>query len=93
MKSLKSDHPDLFRFPVGLQRIGPGECFLWPLMAQIWAFDVSVVAKRSWICGWIADAESVDECYENMHRQRNQLKANGKLLSIENLPSHERMRG
>lgn len=93
VKPLNSDHPGMFRFPVGLQRIKQGECFLWPLMAHIWAFDIAIVAKRSWICQWIADAETVDAMYEILNRQRKQLQSSGKLRDIENLPTHESMRG
>ena len=45
--------------PVLQQRVRPGQLFLWPLMAMLWAFDVETVARRSLIATWIRECRSV----------------------------------
>jgi len=72
------------------QRVQPGELFLWPLMAILWAFDVETVAKRSLIVQWIRECRTVPECYDALRNERRAL--GGKQRDIENLPRHEEMR-
>jgi hypothetical protein len=73
------------------ERVRPGELFLWPLMAVLWAFDVDVVAQRSLIAHWIGDCRTVPACYAALHAGRMGLGA--RLRAVENLPRHEEMRG
>jgi hypothetical protein len=78
--------------PARLQaRVDPGEIFLWPLMAVIWAFDVDKVAERSQISRWIRDKTSVRECYDAVFDARQALEAGTR--AVEDLPRHEEMRG
>ena len=77
--------------PVLQQRVRPGELFLWPLMAMLWAFDVETVAKRSLIATWIRECRSVPDCYTALYGGRSQLGA--RLRDVENFPRHEEMRG
>jgi len=86
------DLPGMYRFPVGLKRIQPGQCYLWPLMAHIWAFDVTVVAKRSYICQWICKANSQSQCNNELYKGRQELKKIGELLNVEDFPTHEQMK-
>ena len=72
------------------QRVRPGELFLWPLMAMLWAFDVETVARRSLIATWIRECRSVPECYTALYGGRGQLGAH--LRDVENFPRHEEMR-
>lgn len=76
--------------PVLQQRVNPGELFLWPLMAILWAFDVDLVAKRSLIGEWIRECKTVPECYDAMRRCRRALGE--KRRDVENLPRHEEIR-
>jgi hypothetical protein len=77
--------------PVLRGRVGPGQLFLWPLMAMLWAFDVETVARRSLIATWIRECRSVADCHAALYRGRSQL--GGRLRGVENLPRHEEMRG
>jgi hypothetical protein len=70
-------------------RVRPGQAFLWPLMAVLWAFDVEAVARRSLTVSWIRECRSVAECYAALSAGR---QARG-VRPVENLPSHEEMRG
>lgn len=73
------------------QRVQPGQLFLWPLMAVLWAFDVESVARRSRIVEWIRDCQTVPDCHAALRDGRMSLGAN--LRIVENLPQHEAMRG
>ncbi|MBF0368741.1 MAG: DUF1152 domain-containing protein [Magnetococcales bacterium] len=77
--------------PARLQpRVGPGEMFLWPLMAMLWGFDVDRVAERSLICDWIKGCATIPECQAALWEGRSRL---GKgIRGVENLPRHEEMR-
>jgi hypothetical protein len=70
-------------------RVRPGQAFLWPLMAVLWAFDVEAVARRSLTVGWIRECRTVPECYAVLSAGR---QARG-VRPVENLPPHEEMRG
>src|SRR5262249_2263782 len=61
--------------PVLQQRVQPGQLFLWPLMAMLWAFDVETVARRSLIATWIRECDTVADCYAALYRGRSQLGA------------------
>ena len=76
--------------PLLSERVGPGELFLWPLMAMLWAFDAEAVARRSLITDWIRDCETVPECFRALKAGRDQL--GHQLRSVENFPRHEDMR-
>jgi hypothetical protein len=69
-------------------RVGPGQVFLWPLMAMLWGFDVDRVAARSLIVEWIRDCETVFDCEMALGRGRRGLK----LRPVEELPRHVDMR-
>lgn len=77
--------------PVLQHRVKPGQLFLWPLMAVLWAFDVETVARRSLIAKWIRECQTVPDCYSALHAGRRNL--GGGLRDVENLPRHEEMRG
>jgi hypothetical protein len=64
----------------------PSTVFLWPLMSVIWAFDPSVVAKRSKIRRWIAKCTSPALCHKALAQGRSKLYEEGKLRKVENLP-------
>jgi hypothetical protein len=74
--------------PLLRQRVRPGQSFLWPLMAMLWAFDVEVVARRSLIAAWIGECPSVLACHDALAIARAGLR----LRPVENLPRHEEMR-
>lgn len=76
--------------PALAKRVSPGELFLWPLMAILWAFDVETVAKRSHIAGWIRECQTVHDCYSALLEGRDKLGS--QLRDVENLPRHEEMR-
>lgn len=76
--------------PVLQERVCPGELFLWPLMAALWAFDIETVARRSLISNWIRDCQAVSDCEAALHAGRRALGAS--LRDVENLPRHEEMR-
>jgi hypothetical protein len=77
--------------PMLRQRVRPGQLFLWPLMAMLWAFDVETVAKRSLIATWIRECQSVPDCHDALYAGRGQLGP--QLREVENFPRHEEMRG
>lgn len=72
--------PDLL-----LRTRGAETLFLWPIMAQIWAFDVGAVAKRSIICSIVRDSSSTQETLQRLRYVRAQLG----VRPVENLPRHE----
>jgi hypothetical protein len=76
--------------PVLRNRVKPGQLFLWPIMAMLWAFDVETVAKRSLIAKWIHECQTVADCYAALYKERSQL--GDQLRELENLPRHEEMR-
>lgn len=76
--------------PMLNERVTPGQLFLWPLMAMLWAFDAETVARRSFISGWIRECRTVPECYRALNSGRQQLGP--RLRSVENFPRHEEMR-
>jgi hypothetical protein len=65
-------------------RVAPGDVFLWPLMAMVWAFDVQAVARRSVLIPWIRDAPSVAE----MNRAFMAGRAKFRIRPVEELPHH-----
>jgi hypothetical protein len=69
------------------RRVGPGQLFLWPLMAVLWGFDVGAVARRSLIVRWIADCPSFAACHAAFFAGREHLGAG--IRPVENLPRHE----
>src|SRR5262249_34548524 len=74
--------------PLLRDRVRPGQSFLWPLMAVLWAFDVEAVGRRSLIGRWICECQTVLECHAALAFGRDGLR----LRPVENLPSHEEMR-
>jgi hypothetical protein len=69
------------------RRVGAGELFVWPLMSMLWAFDVAKVAERSLMSKWIADKESVRDCYDAVFEERERLGK--RLRKVESLPRHK----
>jgi hypothetical protein len=76
--------------PMLSERVEPGELFLWPLMAMLWAFDAEVVAERSLMTGWIRNCETVSECYQAVINGRENLETG--VRNVEDLPHREEMR-
>jgi len=74
------------------KRVRPGDAFVWPLMSMLFAFDVDVVVKRSWISEWIKQEKTVYGCYAALKAGRKKLQEEKLLRGVENLPSHEQMR-
>ncbi|MBI4815905.1 MAG: DUF1152 domain-containing protein [Deltaproteobacteria bacterium] len=74
--------------PTLAARVRPGELFLWPLMATIFAFDVTKVAERSLLTNWIREKSSVPECYAAIIEGREKRG----VREVENLPRHEEFR-
>jgi hypothetical protein len=72
-------------------RVDPGEMFLWPMMAVLWAFDVDVVARRSLMSTWICDQTTVLGCYDAVRAGRVALQ--DRLRRVEDCPRHEELRG
>ena len=77
--------------PLVPARVGPGQLFMWPLMALLWGFDVETVALRSLIAKWIRACQTVSDCYQALSTGRDQLGA--RLRDVEDLPRHEDTRG
>lgn len=72
--------------PATLQeRVRPGELFLWPLMAMVWGFEVSDVQRRSLICQWIQDCETLAAQQEMFCKGRETLGPIKR--GLEELPS------
>eukprot|EP01036_Dinobryon_divergens_P024359 gene24359-32804_t len=69
------------------KRVKEGDVYTWPLMSILWAFDVSVVAKRSLLIPWITDAVSV----RDMHRRFDEGRLSVVVRGVENIPRHETM--
>ncbi len=76
--------------PLVPNSVKPGELFLWPLMAVLWAFDVERVSERSLISAWIRPCKTVSECYQAVVAGRAALTS--RLRNIEDFPRHEEMR-
>lgn len=76
--------------PILRGRVEPGQLYLWPLMAVLWAFDVETVVRRSIISDWIRECQTVVECYQALTTGRAQLGQ--RLRSVEDFPRHEEMR-
>lgn len=77
--------------PILKSRVRPGQFFIWPLMAMLFAFEVEAVARRSLILKWICDCATVPDCHLALLGGRAEL---GRALrGIENFPRHEDMRG
>lgn len=74
--------------PVLASRVRPGGFFVWPLMAMLWAFDVTAVARRSRIVEWIADCTTPREALLAVAHRRAQMG----LRPVEDLPRHVTMR-
>ena len=72
-------------------RVRPGELFLWPVMAVLWAFDVDSAARRSLMSKWICDETSVLGCYDAVRSGR--LALEDRLRRVEDCPRHEELRG
>ncbi len=68
-----------------------GEAYVWPLMAQFWAFDCTKVANRSLIHSWIKECRFAAEQNDVLDRKRLGLKKEGKIRDIEDFPSHKDM--
>ncbi len=65
-------------------RVHPGQLFLWPLMATLWAFDVEAVAQRSLMATWIAEQPTPRACLLAIARGRAELES--ELRDVEELP-------
>eukprot|EP00823_Brevimastigomonas_motovehiculus_P004276 TRINITY_DN277_c0_g1_i1.p1 TRINITY_DN277_c0_g1~~TRINITY_DN277_c0_g1_i1.p1 ORF type:complete len:425 (-),score=143.77 TRINITY_DN277_c0_g1_i1:155-1429(-) len=72
-------------------RIQKGQAFIWPMMCQLWAFDIDKVASRSLVCSWIKDSDTYAEQMQAFNLKRMQLAKEKKIRAIENLPRHEEM--
>jgi hypothetical protein len=55
-------------------------------MSMLWMFDITVVAKRSLICQWIATAETPREARALLNHHRTALHAQHSLRTVEHLP-------
>lgn len=64
-----------------------GKCFLWPLMAMIWAFDPKGVVDRSLICKWI-DGRPNAEMEKEFDARRKEMRQTGARRDVEELPKH-----
>lgn len=73
--------------PIFPKSVEPGDIFLWPLMAMLWAFDIDIVAQRSLMANWIRSCQSVPDCHRAVRVGRDHLDAG--LRDVENLPRHE----
>lgn len=70
--------------PRSLQRrVRPGELFLWPLMAELFAFDPSAIASRSLLCPLLVPCQTVGQCHQALHQLRDRLSREGKLRPAE----------
>jgi len=87
-----SNNPDEVKVDLQTRVRGSSTIFLWPLMAMMFAFDVKVVAERSYISSWIKEEVTVSKCYDALHSGRRALKTEGRIKGVENLPTHEDMR-
>lgn len=67
-------------------RVSPGQLFLWPLMAMLWAFDVNKVAERSLMSSWIRELPSHLLCQATIEEKRGKLKEG--IRPVEELPRH-----
>jgi len=75
-----SANPDGVKVDLGT-RVSGTTAFCWPLMAILFAFDVNVVAKRSYIATWIKDETTVSNCHEALYKGRKTLKSEQKIKS------------
>jgi hypothetical protein len=71
-------------------RVQEGDLYLRPVMAVLWALDVTKVAERPLITDWIGACRTATECYEALESGRGNLGT--RLRDVENLPRHEDMR-
>jgi hypothetical protein len=71
-------------------RLGSTGPWLWPLMSIIWAFDPAAVVERSLMARWIREETDVLGCHLAVARGREGLAHH---RAVENLPSHEAVRG
>eukprot|EP01124_Arcella_intermedia_P019160 TRINITY_DN262_c0_g1_i1.p1 TRINITY_DN262_c0_g1~~TRINITY_DN262_c0_g1_i1.p1 ORF type:complete len:360 (-),score=83.14 TRINITY_DN262_c0_g1_i1:31-1110(-) len=74
-------------------RVSGKTAFVWPLMSVLFAFDVTVVHKRSRLAVWIASAKTVQEMYNALREGRANLKKQQKLRPVENLPTQQELFG
>ena len=51
-------------------RVAPGDAYLWPLMAVLWAFDPRAVARRSLIIPWIQHCTTVSAMLDALRAGR-----------------------
>ena len=65
--------------------------FIWPLMAQLFAFDVEAVARRSLIPAWIEAARDQTEAYRAISDGR--LSLGNRIRPADDLPRHAEMVG
>lgn len=71
--------------PLILQdRLLPGQCFLWPLMAMVFGFDVDRVAERSLTCQVVAEAKTPLDAAQELAERRSQTR----VRAVEELPRH-----
>jgi|TARA_B110000211_G_C13990631_1_gene513825 hypothetical protein len=70
-------------------RVREGHLFLWPLMAMLFAFDTDAVARRSLLAPLLRDLEHRVQCDDRLEEMRRNLRAEGKLRGIAELPAHQ----
>lgn len=68
------------------------EAWVWPLMAQLWAFDCGAVARRSLLHGWLRDCSAARRHPALLADRRRELAAAGALRAPEEMPRHADMR-
>lgn len=86
----RAQHPDIRDLEDNRRQ---WEGFTWPLSAILWAFDATVAARRSLLCSWLADVDTVAELtpYDSpfIERKRAELQAKGLKRKPEELPLFE----
>jgi hypothetical protein len=68
------------------------EAFVWPLMATLYAFDCTVVARRSLLHEWLRDCRSAAKHERLIAEKRAAMEERGELRPVEDLPRHADMR-
>ena len=65
---------------------GTSSLYLWPLMSMLWAFDCSVVAKRSKLVQALKSAQNVAENNSALAQLRDKFLENKELRDFERFP-------
>jgi hypothetical protein len=71
-------------------RVEDGESFIWPLMGQVFAFDVDVVMQRNFIAPLFRTAQTWEQVDEAFRTAKRDVKAQGR-LAVEDFPREMEM--